>query len=47
LKESVKKEKSESLEKLLERLDEMYLFYQLMEKHFNNFLTEWSETTKD
>jgi len=47
LKESVKKEKSKSLEKLLERLDDMYLFYQLMEKHFNNFLTEWSETTKD
>jgi DNA-binding transcriptional regulator GbsR (MarR family) len=46
LKESVEKEKTESLDKLKERLDEMHAFYELMEKHFNRFLTEWGKERK-
>ncbi|GBD89680.1 HTH-type transcriptional repressor OpcR [bacterium BMS3Abin04] len=46
LSESVKKEKSESLDKLRGRLNEMHLFYLLMEKHFERFLNEWTKERK-
>jgi len=46
LRESVKKDKSKSLDKLRIRLDEMNSFYRLMEKHFENFLKEWTRERK-
>jgi len=46
LKDSVKKEKTKSFNKLTERLTEMETFYKLMEKHFDNFLTEWAKERK-
>jgi DNA-binding transcriptional regulator GbsR (MarR family) len=41
LKTLVKKEKNKNLETLEERLTEMQRFYELTEKHYNNFLDEW------
>ncbi len=46
LKDSVQKESNKSLNRLKERLTEMEIFYTLMEKHFENFLTEWSKERK-
>jgi DNA-binding transcriptional regulator GbsR (MarR family) len=42
LKSNVSKEKNESLDSLKVRLAEMQLFYEMMEKHYQNFLDEWS-----
>ena len=41
LKESVQQETDPALENLRYRLMEMERFYQIMEKHFQNFLEEW------
>jgi len=46
LKESIEKEKSQSFDKLSARLNEMDLFYKLMEKHFEKFLNEWAKERK-
>jgi hypothetical protein len=35
------KEKNKNLETLKNRLTEMQRFYELTEKHYNNFLDEW------
>jgi DNA-binding transcriptional regulator GbsR (MarR family) len=43
LKAKIKKSKSMHLEVFGKRINEMELFYLLMEKHFKNFLTEWRE----
>ncbi len=43
LKTVVQKEKSSNLNYLKKRLTEMQKFYELMEKHFDNFLKEWSK----
>jgi HTH-type transcriptional regulator, osmoprotectant uptake regulator len=42
LKSNVSKEKNKSLDSLKIRLAEMQLFYEMMEKHYQNFLDEWS-----
>lgn len=41
LKSLVAKEKNSNLNTLKNRLTEMHRFYQLTEKHYNNFLDEW------
>jgi glutamate racemase len=41
LKTLVVKEKNKNLETLKNRLTEMQRFYELTEKHYNNFLDEW------
>lgn len=41
LKTLVVKEKNKNLETLKVRLTEMQRFYELTEKHYNNFLDEW------
>ncbi|MEZ4766711.1 MAG: MarR family transcriptional regulator [Calditrichia bacterium] len=43
LREKVEQTNDESLNVLKNRLVEMENFYQLMEKHFQNFLDEWVE----
>ncbi len=35
-------EQAEGAEYLVDRLKEMQLFYEIMEKHFQNFLDEWA-----
>lgn len=40
-KDRIKKEKIEDLDVLNERLTEMSRFYELMDKHYKNFLDEW------
>lgn len=42
LKGNISKEKNKSLDSLKIRLAEMQLFYEMMEKHYQNFLDEWS-----
>ncbi len=42
LSSSVNKEKNDSFDLLNQRLEEMQQFYELMEKHYQNFLDEWS-----
>ncbi len=42
LKATVNKEKSDNFDTLKLRLLEMQKFYELTEKHFDNFLSEWS-----
>lgn len=41
LKSLVAKEKNSNLNSLKNRLTEMHRFYELTEKHYNNFLNEW------
>lgn len=41
LKSLIKKEKNPNLDTLKNRLTEMQKFYELTEKHYNNFLDEW------
>lgn len=41
LKSLVTKEKNANLDTLKNRLTEMHRFYELTEKHYNNFLDEW------
>ncbi len=41
LKSLVVKEKNGNLDALKNRLTEMHRFYELTEKHYNNFLDEW------
>lgn len=43
LKSVVSKEKNSNLESLKMRLTEMEKFYEIMEKHHENFLKEWSK----
>ncbi|MGE5680972.1 MAG: GbsR/MarR family transcriptional regulator [Bacillota bacterium] len=43
LKTRVEHQKKNDHEVLHERICEMERFYELMEKHFNNFLSEWTE----
>lgn len=43
LKSLVTKEKNTNLNTLKYRMAEMHRFYELTEKHYNNFLDEWEE----